>query len=207
MEILGSRRYVEIPGDRQHDLPPLLLRTAPEPARYEHAMELAGSLIDEEELIPNANLPVIDPAIELMFDRRRTDLALQLVEQYVKLIDAWRLGDSIVEWIRQCETTFELRPDLRPLLRPDVWPHAGRSSFVTLLRDKSVDTHGVEPETAVGMRLSFRQPPPLNCFSNQFLLLLKGTLASTAYESWAKLSPDPVSSLPPERFRFEVHDM
>jgi hypothetical protein len=207
MEILGSRRYVEIPGDRQHDLPPLLLRTAPEPARYEHAMELAGSLIDEEELIPNANLPVIDPAMELMFDRRRTDLALQLVEQYVKLIDAWRLGDSIVEWIRQCETTFELRPDLRPLLRPDVWPHAGRSSFVTLLRDKSVDTHGVEPETAVGMRLSFRQPPPLNCFSNQFLLLLKGTLASTAYESWAKLTPDPVSSLPPERFRFEVHDM
>ncbi len=207
MEILGSRRYVEIPGDRQHDLPPLLLRTAPEPARYEHAMELAGSLIDEEELIPNANLPVIDPAMELMFDRRRTDLALQLVEQYVKLIDAWRLGDSIVEWIRQCETTFELRPDLRPLLRPDVWPHAGRSSFVTLLRDKSVDTHGVEPETAVGMRRSFRQPPQLNCFSNQFLLLLKGTLASTAYESWAKLTPDPVSSLPPERFRFEVHDM
>lgn len=207
MEILGSRRYVEIPGNRQHDLPPLLLRTAPEPARYEHAMELAGSLIDEEELIPNANLPVIDPAMELMFDRRRTDLALQLVEQYVRLIDAWRLGDSIVEWIRQCETTFELRPDLRPLLRPDVWPHAGRSSFVTLLRDKSVDTHGVEPETAVGMRLSFRQPPPLNCFSNQFLLLLKGTLASTAYESWAKLTPDPVSSLPPERFRFEVHDM
>lgn len=207
MEILGSRRYVEIPGNRQHDLPPLLLRTAPEPARYEHAMELAGSLIDEEELIPNANLPVIDPAMELMFDRRRTDLALQLVEQYVRLIDAWRMGDSIVEWIRQCETTFELRPDLRPLLRPDVWPHAGRSSFVTLLRDKSVDTHGVEPETAVGMRLSFRQPPPLNCFSNQFLLLLKGTLASTAYESWAKLTPDPVSSLPPERFRFEVHDM
>ncbi len=207
MEILGSRRYVEIPGNRQHDLPPLLLRTAPEPARYEHAMELAGSLIDEEELIPNANLPVIDPAMELMFDRRRTDLALQLVEQYVRLIDAWRMGDSIVEWIRQCETTFELRPDLRPLLRPDVWPHAGRSSFVTLLRDKSVDTHGVEPETAVGMRLSFRQPPPLNCFSNQFLLLLKGTLASTAYASWAKLTPDPVSSLPPERFRFEVHDM
>jgi len=207
MEILGDKKYVEIPGDRLHELPPLLLRTAPEPDRYEHAMEMAGSLVDEEDLIPNPHLPVEDPAMELMFDRRRTDLALQLVEQYVRLIDSWRLGDSIVEWIRQCEATFELRRELRPLLRPDVWPHAGRSSFVTLIRDKSVDTHGVEPETAVGLRLSFRQPPPLKCFSNQFLLLLKGTIANSAYESWARLSPDPVSSLPPERFSFEVHEM
>jgi hypothetical protein len=207
VEILGDKKYVEIPGDRLHELPPLLLRTAPEPSRYEHAMEMAGSLVDEEDLIPNPPLPVEDPAMELMFDRRRTDLALQLVEQYVRLIDSWRLGDSLVEWIRQCETTFELRRELRPLLRPDVWPHAGRSSFVTLLRDKCVDTHGVEPETGVGLRLSFRQPPPLSCFSNQFLLLLKGTVANTAYESWARLSPDPVSSLPPERFRFEVHEM
>ena len=207
MEILGPKRFVEIPGGRQHELPPLLLRTAPEPARYEHAMEMAGALIDEEELIPLPPAPVEDPAVELMLDRRRTDLALQLVEQYVNLIDAWRLGDSIIEWIRQCETTFEMRSELRPLLRPDVWPHAGRSSFVTLIKDKSVDTHGVEPETAVGLRLSFRQPPPLKCFSNQFLLLLKGTVAHTAYESWARLSPEPVSSLPPERFRFEVHEM
>lgn len=207
MEILGPKRFVEIPGDRQHELPPLLLRTAPEPSRYESAMEMAGDLVDEEELIPNSSLPVEDPALELMLERRRTDLALQILEHYVGLVDSWRLGDSILEWIRQCETTFELRGDLRPLLRPDVWPHAGRSSFVTLIKDKRVDTHGVEPETAVGLRLSFRQPPPLKCFSNQFLLLLKGTVAHTAYDSWARLSPDPVSALPPERFRFEVHEM
>ena len=207
MEILGERKFVEIPGDRLHELPPLLLRSAADPDRLEHVMQMAGSLIDDEEMIPALpHAPAEDAQIELMLDRRRTDLALQLVEQYVGLIKHWRLGDSILDWIRQCETTFEMRSDLRPLLRPDVWPHAGRSSFVTLIRDKSVDTRGIAPERAVGLRLSFRQPPPLDCFSDQFLLYLKSTLAA-AYDTWAHLSPSPVSSLPPERFRFEVHEM
>ena len=61
---------------------------------------------------------------------------------------------------------------LRHLLHPDVWPHAGRSSFVTLLVDKAVPTHGVAVEKAVGLRLTFRQPPPIDCFSNQFLFYL-----------------------------------
>ena len=37
--------------------------------------------------------------------------------------------------------------------------------------DKDVPTQGVAPERAVGLRLTFRQPPPIDCFSNQFLSL------------------------------------
>jgi hypothetical protein len=203
MEIFGDRRFVEIPGDRLHELPPLLLRAGAEAGRLNRSLEMANSLIESEEIIPA--LPLETPDQESQYERRKMDLALQLVEQYLGLIEHWRLGDSILDWIRQCEMTFEMRPDLRALLRPDVWPHAGRSSFVTLLRDKAVDTQGIAPEGAVGMRLSFRQPPPLACFSNQFLFYLKSTVASTAYQTWAGMAPNPVSSLPPERFKFEVH--
>ena len=93
---------------------------------------------------------------------------------------------------------------LRTLLRPDVWPHAGRSSFVTLLEDKDVLKEPVAIEKAVGLRLTFRQPPPLDVFSDQFLVYLNTTLANTAYQTWAHMMPDPISSLPPERFRVQV---
>jgi len=96
---------------------------------------------------------------------------------------------------------------LRALLRPDLWPHANRSSFGTLLEDKSAADSEVDGERAVGLRLTFRQPPPISFFSNQFLFLLQTTVASTAFQKWASLSPAPAASLPPERFRFEVVDM
>src|SRR5690606_27376652 len=108
---------------------------------------------------------------------------------------------------RQCETTFQFSRELRPVLRPDVWPHASRSSFVTLLMDKAVRADGVTLERAVGMRLTFRQPPPIGCFSNQFLFYLNSSVADTAYGTWAHMAPDPISSLPPERFTFQVLNM
>ena len=119
----------------------------------------------------------------------------------------WQWGNSILEWIRQCETTFETRIDLRNLLRADLWPHAGRSSFVMLLEDKAVETGGIGIEKAVGMRLTFRHPPPLKCFSNQFLFYLNSPVASSAYQTWAGMTPSPVSALPPERFMFQVVNM
>jgi hypothetical protein len=205
MHCLGDRHFVEIPGNRTHELPPLLLRVPPRSKRLDRAVKMAESLIEEEEIIPA--LPSEDPQFSMLIEQRRLDLALNLVEQYLGLVEHWRLGDSILEWSRQCETTFESRQDLRPLLRPDVWPHAGRASFVTLIRDKAVDTRGVEPEQAVGVRLSFRQPPPLECCTDQFLFYLRTTLADAAYRTWAQLTPEPVSSLPPERFSFQVVDM
>ena len=200
MEILGDRRFVEIPGSRTHELPPLLVRMSPSAKRLDRAMDMARELIEQEDLV----LPLTDP---LDLDRRTTDLAITLVEQYLGLMDHWRWGDSILEWIRQCETTFGSRLELRHLLRADLWPHAGRSSFVLLLEDKHVETGGVALDKAVGMRLTFRQPPPLKCFSNQFLFYLNSSVTHTAYQTWAGLGPAPLSALPPERFRFEVVDM
>ena len=204
MDIVGSRKFVEVPGSRTHELPPLLIRSS-HVKRLDKVMHMASDIIESEEMIPMA--VVEDPIVQAELDRRRMDLAVNLVDQYVGLMEHWYWGDSIVEWIRQCETTFETRADLRPLLKADVWPHAGRSSFVTLLEDKSVKTAGVELHKAVGLRLTFRQPPPIRCFSNQFLFYLNQSVASTAYDTWCRMSPDPISALPPERFSFEVVNM
>jgi hypothetical protein len=57
------------------------------------------------------------------------------------------------------------------------------------------------------MRLTFRQPPPLSCFSNQFLFYLNSSVASSAFDTWSHLSPAPLSCLPPERFTFDIIDM
>jgi hypothetical protein len=54
------------------------------------------------------------------------------------------------------------------------------------------------------MRLTFRQPPPIDCFSNQFLFYLNSPVAGTAYQTWAHMSDLTPTLLPPERFSFEV---
>ena len=205
--ILGDRKFVEVPGSKTHELPPLLVRTAVGVKRLDKVMQMANDLIEREDML--APPPVdTDPARgQLDLERRKMDLALNLIQQYMEFIQHWRWGDDVLEWIRQCETTFETRMDLRNLLRADLWPHAGRCSFVTLLEDKAVETGGVALEKAVGMRLTFRQPPPLKCFSDQFLLYLNSTVGNTAYQTWAGLSQSPVSSLPPERFTFQVVNM
>jgi len=202
MDILGDRKFVEVPGSTTHELPPLLVRMAADVKRLDKVMGMANDLIEQEDMIPTQPFAVADSQ-----DRRKMDLALSLVDQYLGFVQHWQWGDSILEWIRQCETTFENRIDLRNLLRADVWPHAGRSSFVTLLEDKAVKTGGVGIEKAVGLRLTFRQPPPLRCFSNQFLFYLNSPVANTAYHTWAGLSPSPTSAFPPERFIFNVFNM
>ncbi|MFN7545221.1 MAG: hypothetical protein ACK5TN_20785, partial [Acidobacteriota bacterium] len=156
MDILGERKFVEIPGDRTHELPPLLVRSTPV-KRLDKMVSMAEDILSSEDLL--STLPLLDPRIELEFERRRMDLALNLVDQYQTFMHTWAWGDSILEWIKQCETTFESRPDLRPLLKADVWPHAGRKSFVVLLEDKARDLT-INPEGALGLRLTFRQPPP-----------------------------------------------
>ncbi len=202
MEILGDRKFVEVPGTVTHELPPLLVRMSPQVRSLERVMGMAQDLVDQDGMMPLPPAPA-----ELELERRRMDLAVNLVDQYLAFVQHWQWGNSILEWIRQCETTFDARLELRNLLRADVWPHAGRSSFVVLLEDKLVKTGGVEIEKAVGMRLTFRQPPPLKCFSDQFLIYLNTSVANTAYQTWAHMIPSPVSSLPPERFQFQVVNM
>ncbi len=203
MDIVGDRKFVEIPGEKTHELPPLLVRTSPKVKRLDRVVGMANDIIDSDDMLP---LPAVD-GFTPELDARKMDLAINLVDQYLHFVTQWQWGDSIIEWIRQCEITFGSRLELRNLLRPDLWPHAGRSSFVTLLGDKAISSEGVELNQAVGLRLTFRQPPPITCFSNQFLFYLNSSVASTAYNTWAHLTPDPVSSLPPERFSFDVIDM
>ncbi|HLK47424.1 MAG TPA: hypothetical protein VKT49_04780 [Bryobacteraceae bacterium] len=196
---MGSERYIEIPGNKTHELPPLLVHGA-ESATSEEAAELDSVMLEAEEMLAPSD------ADRVTIEQRKFDLAVQLATQYRALLSQWQWGDSVLEWIRQCEITFDSEVTLRNLLHPDVWPHASRASFVSLLRSKAVPTHGVPLERAVGMRLTFRQPPPIDCFSNQFLLYLNSSVADTAYQTWSHLGPDGLMLLPPERFHFEIVD-
>lgn len=205
MDIVGDRRFVEIPGASVHELPPLLVRKGPDEVNREGAVDMASKVIEYEDLVPSLFLDRFVSEVDV--DRRKMDMALNLVDVYLGLVHQWNWGDGILEWIRQCEITFEHRLELRNLLRPDVWPHAGRASFVTLLEDMAVASGGVNLEAAVGLRLTFRQPPPLEVFSDQFLFYLNHSVANSAYKAWADLSPNPVSSLPPERFHVQVLPM
>jgi hypothetical protein len=193
---MRDERYIEIPGSKTHELPPLLVLSA-----GEDIGDLTSVMLDDEDMLSTTD------AEEAVLEQRKLDLALQLAQQYKGLMSHWLWGDSILEWIRQCETTFEGEGALRQLLHPDVWPHASRASFVTLLKDKAVPTHGVALEKAVGLRLTFRQPPPIHCFSTHFLFYLNSSVAGTAYQTWSRLVPNAPALFPPERFHFEVVDI
>ena len=204
MSVEGERRYIELPGSETHELPPLLVRTAsPRLPDLDDVVGLAAEMVEAEEMIPE---PPDDLAAR-QFEQRKYDLAIHLTDQYLRLLAHWNWGDSILEWIRQCEITFDSTADLRILRHPDVWPHASRASFVALLVDKHVPTHGVGVEQAVGMRLTFRQPPPIELMSNQFLILLNSPVAGTAYQTWAGMNLGASALLPPERFHFQIHEL
>lgn len=194
---MGGERYIEIPGNKTHELPPLLVH-AVEHVAADGVTDLDSVMLEAEEMLAATDADTVQ------LEQRKFDLAVQLANQYRTLLSHWQWGDSVLEWIRQCEITFECEDVLRNLLHPDVWPHASRSSFVSLLRDKDVPTAGVALERAVGLRLTFRQPPPIDCFSNQFLLYLNSPVADTAYQTWSHLVPDAIVLFPPERFHFEV---
>jgi hypothetical protein len=195
---MRDARYIDIPGNGTHELPPLLLNSSADRAPAQEAPDLASVMPEAEDMLAASD------ATEEVLERRKFELAVQLTERYRGLRTQWQWGDSILEWIRQCEITFEGADGLRQLLHPDVWPHASRSSFVTLLEEKRVATAGVPLERAVGLRLTFRQPPPIDCCSNQFLLYLNSSVADTAYQTWSHLVPDALMLLPPHRFHFEV---
>ncbi len=191
--------YIAVPGAGTHELPPLLVRKVPEEASRQELVERATEIVETEDMVEGYESDITS--------QRKLDLAIHLTDQYIGLLSHWAWGDSVIEWIRQCEITFESTSALRHLLSRDIWPHAARSSFVDLLLDKHVPTKGVALDRAVGMRLTFRQPPPIDCCSNQFLFFLNGRLAGTAYETWAQMSPDSSAHLPPDRFHFEVHNL
>jgi len=191
-------RYIEIPGNGTHELPPLLLHSTLDFEHGDGPIDLSSILPEAEDMLPPSD------AAEGVLEQRKLDLAVELTERYKAMLSHWQWGDSVLEWIRQCEITFESVNTLRRLLHPDVWPHASRASFVTLLMDKHVPTQGVPLEKAVGLRLIFREPSPIRCLSNQFLLYLNSTIADSAYRTWSRMTPDDPVVFPPDRFHFEV---
>lgn len=201
MEIFGNRKYIEIPGDKVHELPPLLLKETKR-GGIADVVNRAESMVEADWLMPD-EAPLDEKAARALA-QRKVGLAVSLAEQYVSFLTHWTWGESILEWIRQCETTFETRPNLRPLLQPDVWPHASRASFVVLLEDKRVPSGEINIANAMGYRLTFRQPPPIDFFSDKFLFFLNSSMASNAYQTWAGVGGEQLISLPPERFRFFV---
>ena len=48
MNIVGERAYVELPGDKRHELPPLLVHIAPRVKRLDKVVDMAKELIDSE---------------------------------------------------------------------------------------------------------------------------------------------------------------
>jgi hypothetical protein len=204
MDILGNRNFVEVSGVAIHELPPLLVHAHAPVRRLDRVMDMAARLVESEDMVPAY---LLDNLAGEAAHQRKMDLALNLVDRYLLLMKHWQWGDDVLEWIRQCEITFEHKEALKPILRPDLWPHAGRASFVTLLEDKAVPTEGVDLEQAVGLRLTFRKPPAIDIFSDQFLLYLDEKLATAAYQTWSQLGQSPLSSLPPERFAINVHLM
>jgi hypothetical protein len=194
---MRAGKYISIPGTKTHELPPLLVQHG----ETGSVDGLESMILEAEEMLPPTD------AEEGLLQQRKLDLALQLAEQYRVLRSQWQWGDSVLEWIRQCEITFECEEALRKLLHPDVWPHASRASFVALLEEKHVTSPEIALERAVGLRLTFRQPPPIDCFSNQFLFYLNSTVATSAYQAWARLIPDQLVLFPPNRFHFEVVDL
>ncbi len=196
--------YVDVPGAGTHELPPLLVRGIPEgmPPR-EQIVELATGIVDSEDMLAE------DLSADSV-EECKLNLAIHLADQYFRLLSHWQWGDSILEWIRQCEITFESQETLRGLLRRDLWPHAARSSFVDLLIEKQLEektTKGVGFEKAVGMRLTFRQPPPIDYFSNQFLFYLNSPVADIAYHTWSDIGARGAAHFPPSRFHFEIHEL
>lgn len=201
---IGEREFIEIPGDpsRTFELPPLLITKEVEAVISNKKLL---DVIENDGLIEAPDSVVIDDKILKMIDAARHSMAVNLSDKYVEIVTYWHLGNSILQWVNQCETTFRSVEVLKFLVRPDVWPRADQKNIAELLPDKSI-CQEEELKLAVGARLSYRKLPPAECFSDKFLFFLEPAAAMAAYDAWAIMSPQR-ASLPPERFHFEVIDI
>ena len=69
-----GRAYIEIPGSKTHELPPLLVRSAPADTDLASVMDKASDIVDAEEMLCEVgDVPEAE--------RRKYDLALNLTNQ------------------------------------------------------------------------------------------------------------------------------
>jgi len=74
--ILGDRKFVELPGSKTHELPPLLVRTSPGVKRLDKVMEMANDLIEREDMLAPPSIETDPARAQIELDRRKMDLAL-----------------------------------------------------------------------------------------------------------------------------------
>ena len=55
MDIIGDRRFVEVPGEKTHELPPLLVKTVPDVKRMDKMMGIASDIIEQEDMVSMAD--------------------------------------------------------------------------------------------------------------------------------------------------------
>ena len=79
---MSDRTYIEIPGDRTHELPPLLIHGEASGTRLDEMVGRAADIVDTEDLLPS------NSADESVVEQRKYDLALQLAEQYLGVLDS-----------------------------------------------------------------------------------------------------------------------
>jgi hypothetical protein len=123
MDIVGDRKFVEVPGGKTHDLPPLLVKTVPEVKRLDKMMGMAAEIIEQEDMVPTLAAPIA--GTDDLLERRKMDLALNLVDQYmgfsrtgIGAIPCWSGSANVRSRLEPawncatcCATTFGLTPD------------------------------------------------------------------------------------------------
>ncbi len=77
MEIIGDRKFLEPPGDRLHELPPLMIHRFVDVGRLDKVVGMAERIVESEDMIPPSALD----AEFLTGQQRKLDLAIQMVEQ------------------------------------------------------------------------------------------------------------------------------
>src|SRR5260370_33680066 len=108
-----------------HELPPLLVHGTQEGTPLSEMVGMAAGIVEAKDILG-------DVPDDNVLEKRKYDMALNLAEQYIRLMAHWQWSDSILEWIRQCEITFESSEPLRGFLHPDVSNNHALTSFVTL---------------------------------------------------------------------------
>ena len=189
---MSEQRYVEIPGSKTHELPPLLLHV---PA--DAATDLTSVMLEAEDMLGSTD------AEQEILEQRKFDLALQLTEQYKGLS---RTGPGAIAcWNGSGSAKSPSNP--RACCENCCIPMSGRMPAAPASSNccarRRFPPGGVALDRAVGLRLTFRQPPPIDCFSSQFLFYLNATVADTAYHTWSQTP----ALFPPDRFHFDVLDV
>ncbi|MBI4054086.1 MAG: hypothetical protein HY397_02025 [Candidatus Doudnabacteria bacterium] len=179
------------------ELPPLLVRTLASSVPSARLLAAAQEIVSSDCLVAS-RLP------QPLIVQNTHELALNLAERYLTLAVAWLWGDSILSWIKQCETAFQVNSYLSALVYPDLWPHCYRVGFVELARSKKVQPEGFDLDETVGFRLNFRTLPRIELLTDLFIMAFNREVLMAGYRAWSGMVAERGVALPSGWFSFQV---